>query len=65
MEFYKEHMMRHMNIIWKVEQVLRRTHRPKMSVSPQKGRFKETFLDDLNSRGKNGVISLEFGKTPR
>ena len=48
---------------WKVEQVLRRTHKPNMDISPPKGRFKETFSDDLTWRGKNGIISLESGKT--
>ena len=63
--FYKGHMKRYMGSTCEVEQVLRRTHKLKMSVSPPKGRFKKTSLGDLTSRGQNGIMSLEFGKTPR
>ena len=63
--FCKGYIISDTSSTWKVEQVLRRTHKPNMDISPPKGRFKETFSDDLTWRGKNGIISLEFGNTPR
>ena len=60
--FCKGHMKSDTSSTWKVEQILRRTLKPNMGISPPKGRFMETFSDDLTWRGKNGIIKLEFWK---